>query len=200
MLGVEVPGRVAVQDAEGRSRWLQFKCDRVDRAPGGGVTGTDYKTGRPISTASGEDTRRKHLRRAVRSGGALQAAAYARAAGVGGLGRYLYLEPDPPDSLREQSVGGEDAVAMSGFGAAVSTLLGAWDSGVFLPRLTDPAGREPSPTCRFCEMREACVQYDSGMKRRLLAWVAASGGEGVSVAAVQLWNLGAPKADGEGDA
>lgn len=199
VLGVEVPGRVVVQDSEGRPRSLQFACDRVDRAPGGEVTGTDYKTGKPISDASGMQTRRKHLHKAIRSGKALQAAAYARAAGEGGAGRYLYLGPDLADSIRDQSVENRDAVAMSGFDAAVSALLGAWDSGVFLPRLTDPAGREPGPACRLCEMREACVQYDSGLRRRLHAWVAGGGGDGVSAAAAQLWNLQA-RTDGEGDA
>ena len=198
-LGVEVRGGVGVKDPEGRPRSLRFTCDRVDRASGGGVTGTDYKTGKPISDASGESTRRKHLHQAIRTGAALQAAAYARAAGEGGLGRYLYLDPEKADSIRDQSVTGGDAVAMSGFDAAVSTLLGAWDSGVFLPRLTDHAGREQGPACRFCEMREACVQYDSGMRRRLLAWVAAEEGGGVGASAARLWNLTAPRADGEGD-
>lgn len=198
-LGVEVSGGVAVKDREGRRRTLRFTCDRVDRAPGGGVTGTDYKTGRPLSDASRDDTRRKHLLKAIRTGAALQAAAYARAAGEGGLGRYLYLDPELPDSIRDLPVKGGDVAAMDGFDAAVRTLLGAWDSGVFLPRLTDPTGRETGAACRFCEMRLACEQYDSGMRRRLLAWVAAEEGDDATSAAAQIWNLKAARADGDGD-
>jgi hypothetical protein len=198
VLGVEVPGSVEVRDAEGRSRWLRFTCDRADRGPAGGVVGTDYKSGRPISSASREDVRRRHLRQAIRKGDALQAAAYAGAAGAGGLGRYLFLRPDLDDRLREQSVAGDDAEVMGDFGAAVSTLLGAWDLGVFLPRLTAPAEGDPSPTCGFCEMREACVQYDSGMRRRLLAWMEAAGRDGLSASAVQLWSLGATTEGVEG--
>ncbi|HNX51505.1 MAG TPA: PD-(D/E)XK nuclease family protein, partial [Thermoanaerobaculaceae bacterium] len=200
VLGAEVPGRVAVRDPEGRPRWLRFTCDRVDRAAGGGVVGTDYKSGRPIPTASGKDIRRKQARQAIQNGKALQAAAYAGAAGASGLGRYLYLDPDVDDRARELAIAGDDTEMMADLQTVVSALLGAWDSGVFLPRLTAPEGGDASRACGFCEMREACVQYDSGMRRRLLAWVGAPPVDRVSAVATQLWNLGAVEPGEDGGA
>lgn len=200
VLGAEVPGRVAVRDPEGRHRWLRFTCDRVDRAAGGGVVGTDYKSGRPILSASTEDARRRQGRQAIQKGKALQTAAYAGAAGAKGFGRYLFLDPEVNDQARELTIAGDDTEMMADFQIVVSALLGAWDSGVFLPRLTAPEGGDASRACGLCEMREACVQYDSGMRRRLLAWVGAAPVDRASAMALQIWNLGVAEPGEDGGA
>ena len=76
VLATEIEGELDVGDAPGSLRHVLFKADRVDRAPGGLVVWTDYKTGKPISTARRPDVRRRHFLDRVRRGPHLQAVAY----------------------------------------------------------------------------------------------------------------------------
>ncbi|HSL81651.1 MAG TPA: PD-(D/E)XK nuclease family protein, partial [Thermoanaerobaculia bacterium] len=58
-LAAEVEGSLEVPDAAGRPRTLRFRADRVDAVPGrrnATFRLTDYKTGRPLSTARKETT------------------------------------------------------------------------------------------------------------------------------------------------
>jgi len=195
-LGAEVAGEVTVHDGSGAPRALRFLADRVDATgtPGTGTPDagtalrlTDYKTGRPLSKAKGQATRDKHHLEEVRSGLRLQAVAYRLAAlalaeaggttggGVGPspavTGRYLFLNPEIEErEMAEFAVGGGDAELTSAFHDAVTTLLDAWDTGAFFPRVVDPVDETEPTKCEYCEVSEACVRGDSGARLRLLKW------------------------------
>ena len=55
----------------------------------------------------------------------------------------------------------------------MTTLLGAWDSGSFTPRLVEPASDEEAAVCKRCAVAQACLQGDTGSRQRLGAWLAA---------------------------
>lgn len=177
VVGVEVEGRVPVTDGEGRTRWLRFACDRLDRGSGAGVVGSDYKTGRPLLDVKTTEARRNHLLAAIRKGAALQAAVYALAAGQEGVGRYLYLAPDIEPTERELVIHHDDLQAGAALAEIATVLLGIWDEGALLPRLTDPGGRESGEACRFCELAEACLQHDTTARQRIAAWTGSEGCE-----------------------
>lgn len=183
VVGVEVSGLVTVEDEGGRRRSLRFACDRVDRRPGGEVVGTDYKSGQARDPARQEKTRRKHLLQAIRRGEALQAPAYASAAGGNGCGRYLNLHPRAPEPAREMAVAAGDREAGATFRETVAVLLAMWDRGLFPPRLLDPAGRAVPTACSRCELSEACLQHDTGARRRLVRWA----GDGALSGVVGAW-------------
>jgi RecB family exonuclease len=173
-LGAEVTGTLEVADGGGARRAVHFRADRVD-AVGGGLRLTDYKTGRPISSAKTSAYRRKHLLKAVTAGTRLQAVAYALAAAgrgatpaAAGQGRYLFLGPEVESP--EVVVATGDGELVAAFSAAAAAVLDAWDAGAFFPRVVDPAGRREPPRCGFCAVAEACLRGDSGARRRLAAW------------------------------
>jgi RecB family exonuclease len=202
VLGVETVGRVKVEDGEGKSRHLEFKADRVDRTEAAGASGlrfTDYKTGRPPSTAKTEKTQREHHLRRVAEGRSLQATAYrlAGAAMADGdvLGRYLYLRPDAEPMASVVAVGDDPAFGER-FGATVRALFAAWDAGGFFPRVVDPAGDKEPVRCSFCRVAEACVRGDSGARRRLHSWASRSERPetAAEAAALGVWRLHDPDA------
>jgi hypothetical protein len=135
----------------------------------------------------------------------LQAVAYALAAGEEtAIGRYLFVRPGVPDDLAssEFEVGGpNDEAVQEAFEGAVRTLGRAWDAGVFVPKLTESASNDATPrACDYCEVKEACVQGDSGLRQRQRSFVARlSGGssresgppgfEGIERIYADLWNL-----------
>ncbi len=151
VLGVEVAGRCRLEMASGRID-LRFRTDRVDRGEHGLVL-TDYKTG----SRSGART----AATAVARGEAIQAAAYALAAGEGGAGRYLLLGDEP----EERAVRREDA---AGLPEVVEALLLAWATGWMPPRLQEPGGGS-NRACSRCEVAEACLHGESGVRARLAA-------------------------------
>ena len=182
VLAAEASGALTVEDAEGRGRELHFRADRVDSVPGRRNPAyrlTDYKTGRPISTAKKEETRRNHLLREIEAGRRLQAVAYALAAGVpspfqpDGIGRYLFLRPGLPAEQREFTVWSSTVPSAEAFRRAVRTALEAWDRGAFFPRLVEPDRDEEPGRCKFCAVHEACLRGDSGARGRLAAWASA---------------------------
>lgn len=182
VLAAEVDGSLEVADADGRARTLRFRADRVDAVPGRRNPTfrlTDYKTGRPISTARREATRREHFLRQVEAGRRLQAVAYALAAAgrlpwqPDAVGRYLFLRPRVEPEHRELAAWSSAVPFAEAFEAAVRTGLAAWDRGAFFPRLVEPDRDEEPALCRYCEVREACLRGDSGARRRLAAWVEA---------------------------
>lgn len=165
--GVEVAGSVGLAGGNSTGRRVHFRVDRVDVRPDGTRVYTDYKTGKPMSGASGEDTRRKHLLAAVGSGERLQAAAYAAA---GGVGRYLFLgglNREWPERIF--SVSPDDREAREAFEAAADAVLAAWGAGALPPRLVDSRDSEPAG-CGYCQVAEACLRGDTGARSRFLAW------------------------------
>lgn len=174
VLDTEAEGRAHVRDASGTARAVRFRVDRVDRHRGGRLW-TDYKTGtRSISKAKTEATRHRHLLEQVARGTLLQAIVYSLAGDPArDVGRYLYLHPDlPPErERREFLLRGDDEELRARFDAAVGALLAAWDHGAFFPRLIEPDPDHRTPeACGFCEVRAACLQGDSGARRRQREW------------------------------
>jgi hypothetical protein len=53
----------------------------------------------------------------------------------------------------------------------LDALFAAWDAGAFVPRLLEPDRRTIYPACATCDVREACVQGDSGARLRLATWL-----------------------------
>jgi len=174
VLRAESKEEVKVFDAAGQSRPLRFRADRVDRSGSeGGLRFTDYKTGRPVSTATKPDVRRRHFLNRVRGGTFLQAVAYLLAAqGEPALGRYLYLRPDLRSETveRELAVASGDGEFTAAFDRAVRAVLSAWDQGSFFPRVVDTAGRNEPVRCDYCAVAEACLRGDSGARNRLYEW------------------------------
>ena len=175
VLETEAEGRAEVTDFSGASRSVRFRVDRVDARRDGGRLWTDYKTGtRVLSKAKTESARRRHLLDEIAKGALLQAVLYARAGDPGrDAGRYLYLHPDLPAERerREFLVRADDEEVRSRFDAAVGALLAAWDHGVFFPRLVEPDPDHRTPdACTFCDLKAACVQGDSGARRRQREW------------------------------
>ena len=173
VLGLEAPGTVIVEDAGGNAHELRFRADLVEET-GAGIRLTDFKTGRPLSSAKTDGTRRAHLLAAIRRGDALQAGAYARATvGRPSEGRYLYLKPDLKEFERVLAVSGDDPGLEPALSAAAAAILGAWHRGVLFPRLEEPDKPQEPRRCEYCEVRDACARGDSGVRRRLARWAAA---------------------------
>lgn len=198
VLGSEVVGLLHVDDLEGRPRPIRFRADRADAAQGGVVL-TDYKTGKPFTEHKRESTRRRKTLEAVASGQRLQAAAYALAAGEGGRGRYLFLQPDVEAEHRIASVTASDTDVLDAFHTAARTVLAVWDEGAFFPRLLDPQGRRTPRACEWCAVRQACLQGDSGAGLRLFEVVDRNDSGSSAVAAAWPLPLGESPADDEED-
>ena len=198
VLRAESQGEVTVCDAAGRSRPLRFRADRVDRTDAG-LRFTDYKTGRPLSSAAKAEVRRRHFLERVRAGTHLQAVAYLRAAGgEPALGRYLYLRPDAVD--RELVVTAADRDLGAAFERATAAMLAVWDAGTFFPRVVDTAGRNEPVRCSYCPVAEACLRLDSGARNRLFTWTEQarepdSDLTAAEQAALAVWRLPAKETD-----
>jgi PD-(D/E)XK nuclease superfamily len=188
VVAVEHWGAVLGESEDDPLARLRFRADRVDRAgsetasghPGTGPAGTgaaglcftDYKTGRrPLADRPNRITTAVHDK--IRSGEALQGAAYALARGnPADRGRYLYLHPelqgtDPPRAVELRA---DDPELQALFRSTVTALVAAWDYGHFFPRLIH-ADRDKEPElCSFCRVAEACVRGDSGARGRLRDW------------------------------
>ena len=170
VLGVEVKCEIEVPVPRAAPLRLTARADRVDQAAGGPVL-TDYKTGRPISEAKTETTRREHLRGAIDDGTKLQVAAYACATGGAATGRYLFVKPEVADALADvRLVHGEAALEVAAFEGSVQRAIQSWRSGELTPRLIQDDAESEGAPCKFCEVSEACWKDDPGAKRRLAAW------------------------------
>jgi hypothetical protein len=188
VVAAEAHGTLRVLDEAGRSRALHFRADLVERAKDI-VRISDYKTGRPISTAVKAETRRRHLLGRLRLGVALQVFAYRGAAGPDAEGHYVYLQPDLADEHARIGVG-DDPELDGLFRATTRLLLSGIDAGVFAPRLLQADGRAPA-ACRFCDVAEACLQGDSGAVQRLARFAArGKAGSREEELLLRLWNLG----------
>jgi hypothetical protein len=189
--GVEVGGEIDLPE-----RWrVRFRADLVERI-GDQLVVTDYKTGGARYGAKKAETRERNLLKDLRRGVALQAAAYAIAGGPGARGRYLFLAPQL-ESDDERTVGLDESNELRArFAEVVSTLLAGWALGVAVPRLVDPETLATPRACETCQVAQACLQHDSGARRRLAAWAARNREGGVSAwenAALRVWRL--PAAD-----
>ena len=196
----EKEGEVQVLMSGFRSHTVLFKADRLDR-DGDLLAWTDYKTGKPLSTARREDVRRKHFLARVKEGRALQAAAYVKGTDGEAVGRYLFLRPGlPEDAERELAVTWRDGEILQAFAAATRALLVDWEAGAFFPRVVDTAGRNEPPRCLFCTVAEACVRGDSGARHRLFEWtVRAREAEELpaeEAALLKVWRLPAKEENG----
>ncbi len=168
-LGAEIEGFVVLPNGG----HIHFRADRVDREAGRLLL-TDYKTGKPISTALQESTRSEHWLKNIAGGKHLQAVAYALGAAQcdakPAAGCFLFLDPHLPNEYRRFSVTSDDTEVMECFTETVCTLLAAWRAGIFPPRVSDPAGKQEPRRCEDCEFSTACLRGDSGARRRLLGF------------------------------
>lgn len=173
LLGLEVEGRAELDLPEGRRR-VGFRADRVELA-GQALLLTDYKTGNTIvSDAAGPETRQRHLDKALAAGEWLQLPAYARAASSRPIeGRLLFLKNDLDDERRDvrRAAPAAGSPAEAAEATLWRTLFAAWESGSFLPRLLDKTLQSSYDGCKYCEVRVACLQGDSGARQRLERWV-----------------------------
>lgn len=169
VLACEVQGRILL--GEEQTRALCFRADRADLTPEG-ILLTDYKVGKSISEAAKEETRYKHLLKQVATGQRLQAAAYASLdlGGAKSTGRYLFLQPQLPETARVFLVNSKDEELLRKFRQVARLLMEAWDLGLFFPRLATPDGKKEPEQCKYCEVSLACVRGDSGARARLLRW------------------------------
>jgi len=170
VLATEFEGELDVGDAPGSLRRVMFKADRVDRAAGGLVVWTDYKTGKPISSARRAETRRHHFLERVRRGTHLQAVAYLLGSDGESMGRYLFLKPGLEEDQRELAVTNADQDFVEAFAIASAAVLAAWEAGSFFPRLVELDGRKEPGRCGYCSVAEACLRHDSGSRQRLYEW------------------------------
>ncbi len=174
LLAAEVQGAITVSESLLSPRVIHFMADRLDSCHGR-LRLTDYKTGRPVSEAVKEQTRRRHFLRDVGAGLRLQAVAYVL--GMGGAeaeGRYVFLRPGIPEVSREFRVTREDGDLVQAFHRAVKVLMVAMEQGAFFPRLVETDKREEPRSCTQCELSQACLRGDTGARARLLAWLDAA--------------------------
>ena len=133
---------------------------------------TDYKTGKPPGFHVLLNTVQAHLRQKVAEGLALQAAVYARSE-PDVQGRYLHIgekEPKAGDAGRSLALDLSDDEMREAFDQAIHVLLAAYSAGSFPPRLLDNKGNKEGSACRYCDVQEACLQGDSGIRGRFELW------------------------------
>lgn len=170
------------------ARELRLRIDRLDRTAAG-ERATDFKTGRPLSSAKTAQTRRQHHLNGVGRGRKLQAFGYARALGPGASGRYVFLRDGLEDDTRVFEVTADDADAAPAFDGALRVLLAAWDGGAFFPRLLNANAQTANPACSHCEVAQACLRGDSAANRRLARFTQSSHVDPDHVKAAELWRL-----------
>lgn len=178
---------------------LRFRADLLVRGASG-VVRFDFKTGKPISDRVRPQTRRNALIAAVRRGTHLQAVAYAAADDASG-GGYLFLGEDLGDDVARVEVLHDDGELAGHFQHSVEVLEDAWRAGSVAPRPETAAGKA-NDACARCEVRDACLRDDSGVRARLrrLAQGVGPGGSADELALARLaglWFLGAEASDDE---
>ncbi len=185
-IGAEVQGRVTVGSGAAAVA-ITFRADAVERR-GSTVILTDYKTGKAVAPSTFAKER-------LPRGEALQAMAYALAAGEGARGRYLYLGADAAKGEDPEVAVAEPDAHAPWFERAVQTLVGAWSAGAFYPRLFEDGDKEPA-ACKTCDYAQTCVRGDSGARRALGAIVQGTASERSAPALAALraaWELSVTK-------
>jgi hypothetical protein len=176
VIGVEVRGVVTLPALRGAPELaISFRADRAD-LHGGALRFTDYKAGQCFTKAEDAGSRTDALLKRVASGTHLQAVAYAETDGVAAHGRYLFARTDLEPSRAEVAVPRGLAEARERLTAAARVLDGAFESGAFGPRLLSPKLDTRRP-CDLCEVSAACLQGETGARRRLAQWIEARGPE-----------------------
>ena len=210
VLGPEVESAIDLEPLigpEAAAQQLRFRADRVD-LQGGALRLTDYKSGRPLTDVKTEARRATKLLEAIASGANLQAAVYAASGAATTVGRYVYLTADSDPAERVFEVAGSDPDARAALGDALQRLLRGWQQGALFPRLIQPDGRRAPRLCELCEVKQACVRGDSGLRDRLQVWVQhalkqRAGGQGTGSpsedALLDVWTLGGADADDQAD-
>ncbi len=194
IIAAEVQGELSLPDPGGKTRTVYFRADLVEKTKGE-LRLSDYKTGRPISEAAREATRRQKLLKAVRKASHLQALAYRLGPGGDTEGRYLFLRPGLEQEHAVVSAGADAGDLESAFHETTRAIFAGLDRGAFFPRLLE-ADRDVEPrTCEYCEVAEACLRGDSSASQRLRLWAerraAAPGDAGEDeAAALRVFNLG----------
>jgi hypothetical protein len=184
---LEVEGDESVSlDGPGEPQTLRFRVDRIEERDGARCF-TDWKTGRPTVDNKKPDARVEKHRAKLAAGELLQGHAYAL---TGARARYVYLRPGTDEALRVLDVD-PNGSQFAAFEASVATLLVARELGALLPRLRKPDRDEEPRACTNCEVKQACLRGDSGVRRRLGAWVEATGDDAPAFerAALALWQL-----------
>lgn len=182
VLGVEVDGETSL-DRWGVPVALAFRADRVDR-DGERIRLTDYKswTPRRLKARTRGDKWLANLRRGVD----LQPAAYvASLGGASASGRFFAVgdADDGDDEERIATLDESSETELAAFAETVRRAAAALEAGRLPPRLVDPSGFDSGPACRWCEVAEACLQGDSGARRRLRDWTADRRTDGPGAAA-----------------
>jgi len=178
-------------DTPDGERALRFQVDRIEEV-GGERIYTDWKTGNLGLTNTTDAARARQYAQKLAAGRLLQGHAYAL---TGARARYVHLDPKHDDALRviEADAGGAQQAA---FEASVATLFAARDAGAFPPRLRAAReDKEPRMCSTTCDVRQACLRGDSGVRRRIDEWfeAAAAAGEpatsSIERAALALWKV-----------
>jgi hypothetical protein len=118
VLESEAERQITVRDAAAAPRPLRFRADRLDLVQGV-PRWTDYKIGRPFSTAKQAETRRRWLVQRVREGVNLQGVAYTRAGGLEAM------EMKGAGGRLEATEGAGRLEAMGGAGGRLEAMGGA---------------------------------------------------------------------------
>ncbi len=170
VVGVELEGEADLAPW-GVPLRLGFRADRVDYERDRVVL-TDYKTG--AARGLSRFAKKEQLTAAVATGRWLQPAVYVAAlAGAAATGRLLALGPaDDPGAPRVAALDETASGALTGLARVTAIAAAARGAGRALPRLVDPSGDQRGPACDSCELVEACLQEDSGARRRLARWAA----------------------------
>ncbi len=191
VVGAEVRGEAVIRPEGLR---VGFRADLL-LPLAGEPTFLDLKAGRPYLNdtraeppASSPD--RKRLPALVATGRWLQGVAYASAVPGGPGGGYLFLgrpELDWGPEERLLRLEPEELEALRpAFSKVAGTVAEALTRGSRAPRLLDPALENQGPRCRSCTVKEACLQEDSGARRRFARWAETAGeAEGPAPAAAR---------------
>ncbi|HEX4954884.1 MAG TPA: PD-(D/E)XK nuclease family protein [Thermoanaerobaculia bacterium] len=195
VMGAELRGE-AMTGAEGLR--VGFRADLL-LPLAGEPTLLDLKAGRPFLDERGSDppasaNSRKRLPVLVAQGRWLQGVAYASALSDGPGGGYLFLgRPElnwqPEERLLRLQPDELEALRPA-FTKSAGTVVAALARGSRVPRLLDPALEKQGPRCRSCTVKEACLQEDSGARRRFTRWAEAAGeteGPGPAAARALFW-------------
>lgn len=172
VVGVELYGHADVEGEDGSTRRLRFQVDRVDFEAGVPVL-VDYKTG-TVYKEKREPNRERKLIADIRAGSRLQALAYTD--NVASRDRpdvraeYYGLKPEHDLVAAKTSVHRENPELAIPRRRTLPFLLSSRSAGAFPPRLEGSDGQEPR-SCATCEVSEACLRGDSGIRERLVSGV-----------------------------
>ena len=184
VLDVETRREVSL-DGGDVPRSVQFTADRVEEVDGV-ERFTDWKTGRAGVEAKTPAGRANEHARKLARGELLQGHVYAR---TGARARYVFLRPDL-DPRQRVLPAVPDGPQREAFEASLAILFEAREQGAFPPRLRRADRNEEPGACRSCEVKQACLRGDSGVRRRLASWADAEPGDSpLERAALALWRL-----------